>query len=68
MPLINKMKGPQLLKAADVAEILNISKSFAYQLMKGYELPSVHIGNARRVRSCDLETFIEQNINRDLNY
>ncbi len=56
----------QLLKAADIARILNISKSFAYQLMNRNEIKTVHIGNARRVRIGDLENFIKQNINRDI--
>ena len=58
----NKTNGSQeLLKAADIARILNISKSFAYQLMNRNELRSVHIGNTRRVRFSDLEKFIELN-------
>jgi excisionase family DNA binding protein len=51
-----------LLKADDVARILNISISFAYQLMNRNEIPTIHIGNARRVRISDLEVYIESNI------
>ena len=45
-----------------IAEILNISRAFAYRLMKQGVIPVVHIGNARRVRLGDLESFIELNI------
>lgn len=51
-----------LLKAKDVAEILNISRSLAYQLMQKGKIRTVRIGNARRVRFADLKTFIEENL------
>lgn len=52
----------RLLKAKEIAEVLNISKAFAYQLMKRGEIPTVQIGTARRVRPADLESFIENNL------
>ena len=51
-----------LLKATDVAEILNISKSMAYRLMQVREIPTVCIGSARRVRPADLHSYISQNM------
>jgi|GEM_PF-1795559 len=39
-----------LLKGNDVARMLNISRAFAYQLMRQGEIPTVRIGNAVRVR------------------
>lgn len=51
-----------LLKATDVAKALNISKAFAYQLMRQGNLKSVRILGARRVRPEDLEQFIRENI------
>lgn len=54
--------GEPLLKAQDVAELLNISKAFAYLLIQRGELRSVAIGAARRVRPQDLERFIEGNL------
>ena len=51
-----------LLKATDVAEILNISRAFAYQLINRGDLRSVVIGTARRVRPIDLETFIQASL------
>jgi excisionase family DNA binding protein len=38
-----------LLKTNDVARLLNISRAFAYQLMRQGEIPTVKIGNAVRV-------------------
>ena len=51
-----------LLKATDVAEILNISKSMAYRLMQTSEIPTVSIGTARRVRPIDLHNYIHDNL------
>ena len=47
-----------LLKATDVAEILNISKAMAYRLMQNKEIPTVSIGKAKRVRPVDLHNYI----------
>ncbi len=52
-----------LLKATEVAEILNISKSMAYRLMQTREIPTVNIGNAKRVRPVDLHNYIHANLN-----
>ena len=50
-----------LLKAKDVAEILQISRAMAYTLMQRGEIPTVRIGKARRVRPEDLIKYIESN-------
>jgi excisionase family DNA binding protein len=50
-----------LLKGNDVARMLNISRAFAYQLMRQGEIPTVRIGNAVRVRKEDLLAYINQN-------
>ena len=55
----------QLLKSDDVAEILHVSRSFAYLLMKRGDIPTVHVGNAVRVRPEDLERYINSNATRD---
>ena len=47
-----------LLKGNDVARVLNISRAFAYQLMRQGEIPTVVIGNAVRVRKEDLLAYI----------
>lgn len=51
----------RLLTARDLAEVLNISKAFAYKLMQTGEIRSVSIGSSRRVRRADLEDFILRN-------
>ena len=49
-----------LLKATDVAKILNISRPMAYRLTSTGLLPSVRIGGSVRVRKEDLEKYINQ--------
>lgn len=49
-----------LLKAAEVARLLNVSRTQAYRLMTT-ELPAVRFGgNTVRVRLVDLEKYIIQ--------
>jgi excisionase family DNA binding protein len=50
-----------LLKAKEVAEILQISRAMAYTLMQRGEIPTVRIGKARRVKPEDLIKYIESN-------
>jgi len=57
----------KLLKASDVAKLLNVSRSYAYLLMQSEEIPTVHIGKSRRVRPQDLKAYIEQNIYSTVN-
>ena len=52
----------RLLTADDVAERLQISRSFAYTLMCRGELPPVRLGRAVRVRPQDLEEFIKSSV------
>jgi excisionase family DNA binding protein len=54
--------GVRLLKASEVAAILNISRAMAYQLMQRKKIRTVHIEGARRVRPDDLKSYIEQNL------
>ena len=54
----------QLLKSDEVARILHVSRSFAYLLMKRGDIPTVHLGNAVRVRPEDLERYININATR----
>ena len=57
----NILKINTLLKAKDVAEILNLSRSKTYHLMQIGEIPTVRIGKSRRVRPEDLIKYIESN-------
>ncbi len=51
----------RLLRATEVAEILNVSKAFVYQLMQKGLIRTVRIGASRRIRLDDLTRFIEEN-------
>jgi excisionase family DNA binding protein len=51
----------KLLKAGEVAELLQLSHSKAYNLMQRGEIPTVRMGRTVRVRRSDLEEFIEKN-------
>ncbi|MCW5887593.1 MAG: helix-turn-helix domain-containing protein [Anaerolineales bacterium] len=53
-----------LLKASQVAKILNISRAFAYQLMQKGVLPTVRILGARRVRPEDLDRYIRESVSQ----
>jgi excisionase family DNA binding protein len=57
----NVLKINTLLKAKDVAEILNISRLRAYHFMQIGEIPTVRIGKLRRVKPEDLNKYIESN-------
>ena len=43
---LGKVNNENLLKANEIATILNISISFVYKLMKCGDLPTVHLGRA----------------------
>ena len=57
----------QLLKAMEVARLLNVSRAFAYKLMQNGKLRTVSIAGARRVRPNDLSLFIEECLNPPAN-
>ena len=52
----------KLLKANEVAEILDVSRSLAYQMLKQGVIPSVRFGRTVRVRPQDLDAFIVNNV------
>lgn len=54
----------RLLKSEEVAEILHISRSMAYLLMKRGDIPTVRIGTAVRVRPEDLDQYIKNNVSQ----
>ncbi|MGI8723418.1 MAG: helix-turn-helix domain-containing protein [Geodermatophilaceae bacterium] len=47
-----------LLKVPDVVACLGVSRAKVYELMASGELPSVRVGGSRRIRACDLESFV----------
>jgi len=54
------MNNSNLLRASQVAEILNISRSKVFSLIQRGMIPSVRFGRTVRVRPEDLENFIQQ--------
>jgi len=58
----------RLLNAEEVADILNVSKTHVYNMMKKGLIPTVYIANSRRVRPEDLEWFIRSNLNTEIEY
>jgi len=52
------VKEERLLKPADVAEVLSVSKALVYRLIQQGAIPSVRINHAVRVKPCDLDAFI----------
>ena len=57
----NVMRINTLLKAKDLAEILQISRAMVHNLMLRGEIPTVRIGKCRRVQPEDLIKYIEIN-------
>ena len=55
----------RLLKSEEVAEILQISRSMAYTIMKRGDLPTVRIGTSVRVRPEDLDKYILDNVTQN---
>lgn len=55
----------RLLKSEEVADILQISRSMAYTIMKRGDLPTVRIGTSVRVRPEDLDKFIQDNVSQN---
>ena len=60
--VINPQEKVRLLKAVDVAKVLNISLPMAYRLIQIGEIRAVQIGKGRRVRPQDLRQYIESNL------
>lgn len=60
--VMNLQEGVPLLKATEVADILNISLPMAYKLIQTGEIRAVQIGKGRRVRPQDLRQYIESNL------
>ncbi len=57
----------RLLKAAEVAKTLNISRALAYQMMRRGEIRTVSIRTAVRVRPEDLQAFIQSSLSPEPN-
>ena len=57
---VSKQDQEKLLKANDVAELLNISRALSYRLLKTGDIPTVRIRGAVRVMPTDLEEYIQK--------
>ena len=53
-----------LLRSDEVAEILKVSISMAYTLMRRGDIPTVRIGSSVRVRKEDLDRYIKENVSQ----
>ena len=62
----NQIHLSRLLTGEEVAEILNVSTSFAYRMMRRGDIPTVRLGRAVRVRIEDLEDFIKGTLTRSV--
>lgn len=51
---------PEWLKVPEVAEVLRIARSRAYELVGTGEIPSVRIGRSVRVSRTELEHWLEE--------
>ena len=49
----------KLLTAQEVANLLNVSKAKAYQMMQRGEIASARMGHAVRLRRRDLDDFFQ---------
>ncbi len=58
MELQNSISPSGMLRAPEVASILNISRSHAYRLIRDGRIPSIRMGRAVRVRKVDLDQFL----------
>jgi len=62
LPFDEAFSVKKMLNVNDVAEILQVSSSHAYALIRRGEIPSIHIGRSIRVRPADLEEYLVANI------
>ena len=53
-----------LLRSDEVAEILKVSVSMAYTLMRRGDIPTVRISPSVRVRKEDLDRYIKENVSQ----
>lgn len=58
---MNQTIEQRLLKVSEVAIILGISRSFAYDLVKAGEIPYIRIRQSIRVDREDLDHYIQSN-------
>lgn len=52
----------ELLTVAEVADMLRVSTMTVYRLIRTGELPAVRVGRSYRVKSADLDTYLEAQV------
>jgi excisionase family DNA binding protein len=59
-----KAQGRLLLRPREVADMIGVSRTTAYDLIAAHKIPSVRIGNHLRVPAAALEKLIEDGMTR----
>lgn len=59
------MQEEKLLTRTEVQEILRISQSKMYRLIRNKKLPSIRVGKTYRIRRSDLDEYLETEKGRD---
>jgi excisionase family DNA binding protein len=52
----------KLMSPEEVAEYLGCGRTFAFELLKTGEIPSLKLGRLRRVRRVDVDDYIERRL------
>jgi excisionase family DNA binding protein len=57
----NMTTSEYLMKPREAAQMLNISRSLVYQLIRSGDIPAIKIKSTVRIKVSDLHFFIEKN-------
>jgi excisionase family DNA binding protein len=60
MTTFELIRGEQLLKAEEIARMLNISRAMAYRLLRRGEIPVIRISRSVRVKFSDLQEYAKR--------
>jgi len=52
----------EVMTVTEVAELLKQSRTIVYQLIMSGEIPSYKLGKSRRIRKCDVESWIANRV------
>ncbi len=52
----------EMMTCEDIAERLKVSLSMVYKLTRTQQIPYCKIGSSTRIRSCDLDKYIEDTL------
>jgi predicted DNA-binding transcriptional regulator AlpA len=59
---------PDVLDVSQLAEVLHLSKSGAYNLLNRADFPTLHIGGRKLVMKSDLLVWLQSHTNRPQTY